>query len=626
MDRENKPQSEQNNMFLEKMHFLGTQIGIIITFMAMFFGLARVSSLYLGWSSRVKTVVNTGSIVFGILFAIFAVGFVYMSVRLRRYVGKLDSMISYGLIICIQYAMRVGMIGSVQMEEGLYGYYYLRGLAMAPDALISNFIEAGKMTGRISHGYTFFALMGEFLTPGTGYGFQWVQLCLGIAVSLCLFGIVRNLFPRVHVVIAWIAAFVISVQPMFLGFSTMCSIEYGIVSFFIFAFYCYLNRKFILMCFWLIMLSMCKSIGLIMALCFVLGVFASRLAAEIFKITDIEEQDDSLNDDDETSQVDYKNIVIMALVTLVGIAFIAVVRRISMVNGVFLDYNHVKLKLAQLFVLNFSWAWVTVVAIGIVMVYGNKRVKKTNMIKFKPLFILILCYLVHTAYLIFYPKSSLPRYNMLSDLLLVMFGVFLLLKMFVRYRAIVPVFAVGIVCMVIESFVTVDPISAAVFTNVETGGFPLLDTRDFSKDTAVIYDNPGDYSFYNYHYTFVDRAVDKILEDFGWDDEAVLLTAYAGEEMQFKHDDLLWDNISKKRALISGNDATRFNYIGRRNTYEYTLVGDKAKRALVIDSPETGMNTGTSIALLSQYYNVSERMYMDMGHAGKVAYYFLTLK
>ena len=622
--------SVKGQMNTSKLYNLVSQMAGISLIFTAFFLCAKVSSLYESWSAQIKNAVLIGSIVFGIASILLVAFCIFIYVKEKMYGGKLDIIISCGLIIVVQYLLRVGMVGSIQMEEGLSSYYYIRNLAMSPDIILTNFIEAGRMTGRISHGYTFFALMGEFLVPGTGYGFQWVHLFLAIAASICIYRIIKALFPRVNTVVVWLAAFTVSVQPMFLGFSTLCSIEFGIVAFFIFAFYCYLYKKYIFMTFWLILLASCKSIGLIIALCFVFAVFVSRFIAQVLKLEDTvgvasEAQETEL--EDEESQISYKNIFIMIAIGATFALLAFVIGKVCQINGVMIDWTHVKLKLAQLYVLNFGWIWAMVTGIGVFMVYANKRVKKTNKISFKPLFVLVFCYLIHTAYLIFYPKSALPRYDMLSDVLLVLFGIFVLFKMFERIRAIVPVIAIFAVCMVLESFVTIDPVSADLFTNVKTNSFPLLDTSSFRKDVKEVYDNPGDYSFYNYQYTFVDRAVNTILEDFGWTEDCMILTAYVGNELQFRYDDLYWDTQKKIRAYITeDNSEGRYQHIGRINAFSYVKLEPKAERVVVIDSPETNANTAQALSGLSQFYEVSERFVADEGFAGSVGYYFLTLK
>lgn len=596
------------------------QCMIIDSFFAVFFLTAVGSSLFAGWDKSFKDVAVLGAAVSGTaLLALFCV-WLFLFIRLGYYKREYD-IAGMGVILVVSYIIRAGMTGTIQMDEGLACYNDLKALSYHPERMLTDFVEAGKLAGRTAYGYNFFALMGEFILPGTGCGFQWVQLYMGVAAACCLYGIFKKLFPTVRKMILLPAAFVVSIQPMFLGFSTMCGLEYGIVVFFIYAFYCCLNKRYILMVFWLVMLGSTKGTGTIMALCFIGSYFLANLIVYAVK------SKHARGVKEKKAGVDTKLAAAGIGTAVVIAAFVYTVWKICVINGIGLQLRHICLKLAQLYVLNFGWIWALIVIIGLVMVVFNRRVRRTYRLDFVPVFVLVMTYAAHNAYLLFYTNAVLPRYDMLSDVLLCVFGVILLIKMFERRRAVLSVLGIVGVMMFGEAFVTIDPISSSVFTNIETNSFPMVQTAAFKSEQEKAENNAGDFGYYNYQYTFIDKAIDNILWRFNWYGDCKVVSAYDGCEVQFYYDDLMWDMDNAKRAYpVGGGSEDRYQYIGRVN-YRTLLEGEGIpNRAVFIDSPWCTGDTQAAIDALAEIYNVDGPMESEQGFAGSVTYYFLEKK
>lgn len=493
------------------------QCMIIASFFAIFFLTAISSSLFQSWDKSFKDAAVSGAVIFGIILLGLFGGWLFLFIRQGYYKRDYD-VAGMGIILVVSYIIRAGMIGTIQIDEGLYCYNDLKELAYHPELMLTDFIGAGKLAGRTAYGYNFFALMGEFMLPGTDSGFQWAQLYMGVGAACCLYGIFKKLFPAVRKIILLSAALVVSLQPMFLGLSTMCGLEYGIVVFFLYAFYCCLNKRYILMTFWLVMLATTKGTGAIMSLCFISSYFAAKL---IVYVTGKVHGGAKKN-----LQKVNAGLVAAGIVTMAAIAaFVYTVWKICVINGIGLNFKHIQLKLAQLYVLNFSWIWALIVVTGLVMIIFNRRVRQAYRMDFVPAFMLAAAYIVHTAYLFFYTNAVLPRYDMPSDVLLCVIGVILLIKMFERRRAVLSVLGILGVLMFGEAFMTIDPISSSVFTTIETNTFPLVQTSSFKSELKNSEDNPGDYSFYNYQYTMIYNAKDDILQRFNLLDGCVEMEA-----------------------------------------------------------------------------------------------------
>lgn len=592
---------------------------VIASFFAVFFLTAVSSSLYEGWDKSFKDAAAFGAVISGIVLLVLFCGWLFMFIRLGYYKRDYD-IAGMGIILVVSYIIRVGMTGTIQMDEGLTCYNDLKTLSYHPEHMLTDFIEAGKLAGRTAYGYNFFALMGEFIQPGTGCGFQWIQLYMGLGTACCLYGIFKKLFPAVRKIILIPAAFVVSIQPMFLGFSTMCGLEYGIVVFFIYAFYCCLNKRFILMAFWLVMLGSTKGTGAIMALCLLGSYLLANLIVYVagFAGKDAENKRKRIN----------TKLAAAGIVTAFVIAvFVYTVWKICEINGIGLNFKYIGLKLAQLYVLNFGWIWALIVVTGFVMLIFNRRVRQTYKMDFVPVFVLAVTYIAHTAYLFFYTKAALPRYNMLSDVLLCIIGVILLIKMFERRRAVLSVLGIVGVLMFAEAFVTIDPLSSSVFTNIDTNSFPMVQTSTFKRELEKAENNAGDFGYYNYQYTFIDKAIDDILWRFNWYGDCKVVSAYEGCEAQLYYDNLMWDMDNARRAYpVGGGSEDRYQYIGRVNYRGLLTGGDIPNRAVFIDSPWCTGDTQAAIEELAELYNIDGPMVSRQGFAGSVTYYFLEKK
>lgn len=144
-----------------------SQIAAIAIFFILFFLFARISTLYGSvWQTGFKSMVNIGLIVSAVIFGACAGVVAYAARRGEAAMPDYRDAAACGLLIIIHYIIRVQIVGTLQLDEGLTCYESLEHLVYHPDMILSNFIEAGKIADRSAYGYCMFALMGEFLVPG----------------------------------------------------------------------------------------------------------------------------------------------------------------------------------------------------------------------------------------------------------------------------------------------------------------------------------------------------------------------------------------------------------------------------------------------------------------------------
>ncbi len=621
-----------------KLAKIASQFLVIIGLFTFFFVTAKNSEMYQVWGGEITKIVRRGSKVAIALLLITFVVWIFLLYKSKIEIKiNIPVVIGMGMMIIIHYLVRIQMIPSYQTEDGGIYYMFLNKLINKPELLLEDFFNGGKLASHIAHGYIFFASMGEFLIPGTRFGFQWPMMFLGIGAACCLYGIFLKLFPKQNKLVLWMAAFIVSVQPMFLGLSTYCNLEYGLTAFFIYAFYCYINRKYILLAFWLLILGTTKETGVMMAIVFVGAIVISEL---VFFI-----REKGLKN--LIKKIDAKWIIVLVIMTI-GLAFLAykilnmqvwggyVLKDVISFGGegttMTFRFNpwSLKIKLAQLFVLNFSWISATIVVIGIIYmivsrIKGKQRCEEDK-IPFKPLCALLVCYSVYTFFLLFYQEAKQIRYNMLSDVVFLMLTMFLVVKLLKQLKVLIPLLTICGSLFFVEAFVTIDFMTTALFTNIETNRLPMVFTLFFKDEKEVLNNNAGDYAFYNYQYTFMDRAIDKMLRDLGTGGVQWVFSASDTYETQFIHDNLRWDIVEGKRCYE--DDPTRYLYIDRENVFEFMERGaELPQRAVLMESPWCkSPDWDKAIEVLAQYYDMTGPCEADEGAAGTIIYYLLELK
>ena len=608
-----------------------SQIAVIILFFTIFFTLAKISTLYADvWSAGFRSFVNTGMSVSMALLLISVTGLVVLRIKSGAVTRDYKDITACALLVIIHYLIRVQIVGTLQLDEGLTCYESLEYLLYHPDMIITDFINAGKIADRSAYGYSMFALMGEFLVPGRGTGFQWIQLYMGLAGACCIYMIFKKLFPKARTIILFFAALVVSFSPMQLGMSTLCGLEYGMTMFFIYALYCCVSKKYILMVFWLIMLGTTKSSGMLVALCFagafLLGMLITATKAGKKDSAGKNSAAEVENQDGDGDEYNLRTGVIAIAAIAAVLLFVYGVIRVCAANRIAFSGYYIRIKLAQLYVLNFNWIWLIIVLMGIVMVYANMRVRRTHRMEFTPWLIMTGCYIVYVLYLLAYPKATLPRYNMLADTLLAMFGVIMLIKLFERRRVILSTLAVIGALMLCETFVTIDPVSASLFTNMETNRFPILYTAGFSKDEAQLNGNLGDYGYYNYHYTFVNEAIDSILCEYASDTKITVASSADEGETQFRQDDIKWDKVNGELVYHSGEEDERYVGIERVAVDGILKLKQLPERLVYIEIPWNRGDSKAAIDNISTYYQVDGPKIEFEGSLGTVLYYFFRLK
>lgn len=128
--------------------------------------MARVSELYgTVWSDSFTGLVDTGLVISTILLLVMIAGIVLLQIKGGFIKPDYRDVTVCALLITIHYLIRAGLVGTVQLDEGLTCYESLEKLLYNPDIIVTDFLEAGKIADRNAHGYCFLRLWANSLSP-----------------------------------------------------------------------------------------------------------------------------------------------------------------------------------------------------------------------------------------------------------------------------------------------------------------------------------------------------------------------------------------------------------------------------------------------------------------------------
>lgn len=611
------------------------QLDIIMALLVWAFQIAPYSQYYSYWDSQSKMLVSNINVVNTIIFVILIVLTVFCVVKTG--IRKPSSSFYYAIVLfAVHILIRSNMLGSYQVSDAITYFTEIEKMLYSPQNVFSNPIKNCFICGHIAHGFMFMTVLGQFLNVSSGMGFQYSNMVLGAMAAICLLYIFKKLFPKAKSFVCAIAAFIVSIQPMFLGLSTMAQMEYMLAVLFIFTLCSYVTKHYILMGFWLLVMGTCKETGTMMAFSVLFFSFLYEVVSYVKKNGGIKAA--------WKKMATWKKVMIAVFVAACICVFIEVLyvpvwggtRIIDVLKiggegrmNFKLDKVHFLLKTRQLYILNFSWLWAIILILGLIINFAVPAVRKRKVIDGRILSFIIIQYLVYTGFLILFQEAKMTRYNILSDVLFIFLMMTIVIKVMDKMVAFVPVSAVVGALAFVEVFLTVDPVTRAVFTRIDTGGIPMVWTAARKADIEYVDINMSDFGYYNYQYTYVDRAVDKMLDAVNYQGWFRIVSPFVGGvEDQFANIQLVWDSKLRKRTYRNTEDDTEWRYhLVERVRYDTEVYTDEhTARCIFVELPFCKNDSERAIGLLKEFYIFEGPFTISEGLAGSITYYIMYLK
>ncbi len=610
------------------------QLDIIVGLFTWLFAIMPHSIYYGSWDEAARAFVRNANIVNAVVMTALVVFTIYGAVRLKKF-KKPGVVFFFSIIIfALHIVIRYNMLGSYQWSDAREYFSKFEWTLGYPNILMFDPVHGGTICGHIAHGFMFVSMLGQFINTSTGMGFQYSYMIMGAVSGVCLFNIFRIVFPKKKVYVCAIAGFIVSVQPMFLGLSTSMQMEYPLAVLFIFALCSFLTKKHILMLFWLLMLGTCKETGTMMA-------FSMLFFILLFYFIDFVKKSGGVKAALKKVKV-WQYIVFALFMAGCIAAFIKIlfmpawggVRIIDVLKfggegrlNFQFESSHFFMKIRQLFVLNFSWLWTAVLIVCLVIMAAVPAVRRNRQINIGALLFIVIQYLVYTGFLLFFLEAKGARYNILSDVLFLFIVMTMVIRVLDRWFSFVPASIVIAGLAFVETFVTIDPVSLSVFTRVNTGAMPMVWTAATKKEIPYVDINIGDFGYYNYQYTYMDRAVDKMLDAVDYQGWFRILSSFEeGVEDQFNNSSLVWDSKLKQRTYKPSDEKDRYHAIERVYYLSELEQWDFDDRCIYVELPWCRNHTEEAKKALRDYYIFEGPYTSSAGKACSFTYYILYLR
>lgn len=610
------------------------QLDLIMALFVWLFQIAPFSAYYSGWDDEVKLFVRNCNVVNMIVFAVLIALTIFCVIK-RGGIKKPDTSILFPVgLFAVHILIRVNMLGSYQVSDAREYFTRLDAVASYPNGMLFDTLKSGFICGHLAHGYIFMNMLGQLLNVENGMGFQYSNMVMGAVAAVCFFYIFKRIFPKIQSLVCALAALIVSVQPMFLGLSTSAQMEYTIAVLFIYVICSYVTKHYILMAFWLVMLGTCKETGTMMAFSILGFAVLYAVIAYVKEKGGIKKACNSLTW--------WQVIMLMVFVAVCMAVFVKVlylpvwggVRIIDVLKiggsgrmNFQFDKTHFIMKVRQLYVLNFSWLWAILLLSGLIVNYAVPVVRKRKEIDGRILSFIIIQYVIYTGFLLFFLEAKQPRYNILSDVLFLFLAMTVLIRIFDKLALFISVSVVVGVLAITETFLTIDPVSLSVFTRINTGALPMVWTAAARTEMEYVDINVSDFGYYNYQYTFADRAVDRMLDTVNYQGWFRIVSSFEdGIEDQFVSPNLIWDSELRKRTYRKADEEGRYHSVQRISYFEELEAWDHDHRCIFVEIPWCRNNSETAIEMLSELYSFEGPYKVSEGLAGSITYYIMYLK
>jgi len=423
------------------------------------------------------------------------------------------------------------------------------------------------IAGHMSYGYSIFVFLGQMLLPNQGMGIRIVNQLLAVITIGVFYKILAVMFPKMDrwVRLGFTAAFAFS--PLLLGIIGEVHSDFPVLCFFTWLVYFYISKRQIACLLTGFLVCFSKETGVIYYCSFFAGCFLYRLVKNknknwLKKLFD------------EFSAYEWMLLIpadlfLVRAIHSSGWGVKALTAHVSKVSGVsggrinsfYLSWHYIGLKLREIFLMNFAWLLV----IPLVLFFAALCRKRLISLGAKKEW-LIGTGVSMCAFLLFnISYFTYPHYRYIQLFLFF----YLILAAFLLEKSCGNVWfkrGFGIllsIVFLVESFVTIDPVTFLAFRNIDVGSGKVVTTSEYATnmDDVRILDDKNvdletgqfmDAGIYNREYLGFEGALEEALGDIDYDlTKAIVIPAIYRNAVEYTllgylgaHDpwNLYWDS------------------------------------------------------------------------------------
>ena len=417
-----------------------------------------------------------------------------------------------------------------RLDSDIY-YYYLQEAQKWNLSFDS--LNLFRLGGHQSMGYTFFGLLGVYLTPNSPIGLRLVNILIICISSFCFYAILKYFIKDNSLILLLTGMFIFN--PLVLGTIYEINLDLPMTCFYIWTIYALLYNNKIYLFFSAFLLAFSKETGIIL-------LFGIALGWGINEIRNI------VNNKHKkwVENVDFKTCICVGLPMILWLIFkkmgfvwrddrnsISISSNTMDKIGLNLDNTLIKIK--ELFFLNFSWLF----TICIIYCLTKLLLKKQQVLKTKKILSglpIIFSSIFFISFQFIHITYCHIRYITPYWIGLIwIFGIFIA-NVFSKRKRLILCFS--ILCLLgVQCFYTIDPVSRRICNTINIGKTEIYTTRTFvrgsnneiqTKSTnpeLLPYFEMTQSVIYNRQYMYFENAFEKLLKEIKYDDDTLLLVA-----------------------------------------------------------------------------------------------------
>lgn len=562
--------------------------------------------------------------------------------------------------------LRLGLLDLAQRWDGeAYLKSLIRGCRNYDFTLLSYF-DSFRLCSHTSLGYALFAAIGEYLAPGDVYGINLVNLVLYLFYTLFLYRIMEHLLPESSKRRVAAAVFVITSGPMALGTFGILNIDMAVMLFSVYVLYLHMSGRYILLCFFSIVLTQSKETGSVVLAGYMLFWLLYRLWTKGWAC---------LKDRALWAMLPAWGglLIYLFLLRFRGMTLWYGGIRVGEGDGETMHYfalslSYIWLKIKMIFAMNFYWLF-TLISVSLLGILGwrkwrafrKNRIRDVEKPRIKGVYhgpeksacsqevvnvpqlaeagrhtevwqevagpLIGFCGGMAALFLFscLYVTWSNPRYHYPLEMFLLSVTVLLVLKVVRRGWMKSALLVLLAVCCLAQSYTTVDWVTKKLFGVRPTGdgyvvAHPAWNAQDGEYQPEHVL---ADMAVYNNQMSYLDKAYDRILVQIGFDGSQDLiiwddLPQYNGFSTSSIY--RFWDRREQRRRFVQ-TDTTVPIRILAKPYFEQVELNDLAEWAVYIYTPGYGVEEELATAQLGEYYEVGERKEVSIWGQGSIAYY-----
>ena len=572
----------------------------------------------------------------------------YNNNKVYEWIKRNRVMLIVMVIICVS---RIPFMNLLQRWDA-GEYYYRMGLALEnfDYSGIDVFFDNYGLCGHSASLFCMIYMIGEMIYSGHIIGVSIINLILTAITMWCVYKIIIKLTSSVSRTLCAIYTLIISFAPIVYTFTMHLNLDYTMAMFVIMVICSYMYEKPLLTGILSIICFQTKENALVV----VAGIALGEIIRHILKYRK------------QSLKVIFTDLRLYATLAaalvqwmyfrLFGNNWVATGEQEA--GGLFkwnnngsecLGFNpsFIIMKFKQQCILNFNWIPVLIIITGtIYIVFNHKKLKKNGTYMICPV---IGALVTHSLFSYLYITGTCTRYNIISDILIYIIAIYVINKVkeiydckhdvsdnkvYNKARKILDSVLLCLWCMILvmECFITIDPLSNLVFLNADSV------TRDTLIMTMVNDEMTyGESLIHNTQYHGYDKSMDIMLKNTDYDPDTTDIYLYDDDGVFICGNVPLyylnWDIVKKKRVFYSNNNTKKMNDYHLISTLakkgEKMLKDNKLKeKALFVVTTyyvDRSIDINYSLDVLNRYYDISERKTASTYHGG-IYYYELTLK